>query len=222
MGFIMVKCVLFDMDGLMFDTEMVNGKEFIRVAKEFGYDVSWDVRLKMLGRSVKDNGQMLAGIYGPDFPFAEILEKRKQDTIGWFDENGTPVKPGLIPLLEYLEDHGIPAAVCSSSDIQVITRHLERSHTRHYFQLIISGDMVKKSKPDPEIFLTGCARLGIDPADALVLEDSENGILAAENAGIPVICVPDLVRHPKEIEEKTLATVDSLSDVLKMFERGLL
>lgn len=213
------KLVIFDMDGLMFDTENIAGKALQKAALEHGFVISDDLRKELIGGNAARNKALLIERLGDDFPNDEIRLKASAYHHQVIDEKGLDLKEGLIDLVKYLKECDIKIAVASSSHRNVIDKYLAMSNLTNYFDYIISGDRVTHSKPHPEIFLNVCEHFNIDVDDALVLEDSKNGILAASSANIPVICVPDMVYHNQEIFNLTIATVPSLKQV-EMLLRG--
>ena len=128
------------------------------------------------------------------------------------------MKPGLYRLLEYLYENDIPAAVATSSSRRSAAAKLEETDIEKYFKAVIGGDMVTKTKPDPEIYLKACEALGVEPEHALVLEDSLNGLKAAVAAKIPAIMIPDLVKDMPEIEPFLAAKLGELGDVIGFIE----
>ena len=131
----------------------------------------------------------------------------------YFYEYGLPIKKGLKELVAYLKEMGIKIAVASSSSIDLINEYLELSKMENEFDFVIGGDAVLHGKPNPELFLRVLKHFNISNDEALVLEDSCNGIMASHNAGIPVICVPDLVVNGPEILALTYKTLPSLFEV---------
>ncbi len=212
------KLVIFDMDGLMFDTEKIGGICFRKAAKELGYHVSEELSLSLIGGNGKRNHQILVDALGEDCPLDEISALSRKYRYQDFEENGLGIKPGLVELLAYLKEHQIKTAVASSSRREVIDYYLQLSKLEHRFDYIISGDKVEKSKPEPDIFLNACDHFGYKPEECLVLEDSRNGVLAAYNGNIPVICVPDLLFHDRDIFNLTFATVPTLQSVITLLK----
>ncbi|MGX8679817.1 MAG: HAD family hydrolase [bacterium] len=215
----MIQLAIFDMDGLMFDTERIVGEILIDLANQRGYPMTMRERLMLLGRAEKDNRKILSDCFGEDFPYDDIMRARKKSAQAYYQRHGVPIKKGLMELLQYLKSHHIPIAVCSSSNQEIIKQHLTRTGTASYIDYCIGGDMVSQSKPDPAIFLNACRHFHVAPENAMVFEDSRNGILAANNAHIPVICIPDLESHSPEFLQHTYATVASLSDVIPLLEK---
>lgn len=210
-----IKCVIFDMDGLMFDTEKIAGMCLKEAASKYGYTVTDEIRFKLLGRSKKDNRKTLKEAFGDDYPFEKISTMSMEIRKDYLNKNGLPVKPGLKNLLQYLKEHNIKTAVASSSNQDLVVQYLKMSGVYDKIDFIIAGDQVSHSKPNPEIFLNVIKHFDIKCNEALVLEDSRSGILAAHNGGIPVICIPDLVKHEDKINDLTLAVLNNLNEVIK-------
>ena len=215
----MVKAVIFDMDGLMFDTERVGKDAILQSGKDFGYTISLELHQKMLGRNAKDIETMLKKEYGEDFPYRDMWNHVFELMDQYYEQYGIPVKPGLEDLLKFLKEQNIKVAVASSSKSEVIKSHLQSTHLIQYYDFIVGGDQIHHGKPSPEIFLKAVEHFEIQPEEALVLEDSKSGILAAHAGNIPVICIPDLVEHDQDILDSTWHTLSSLDQVIKVLEQ---
>ena len=209
----MVKGVIFDMDGLMFDTERLWDTLWEPACKELGLPLPPDMEKFTAG------GRGLAGEnlcrhvaeYIPGDP-QKVLAKVWQLADKRFAE-GVPCKKGLKELLATLEDMGLPRIVASSSPRNMIEMNLQTTGTMRYFHDVVSGTEVAHSKPAPDTFLLAAEKLHLDPHICLVLEDSEAGIQAAHAAGIDVICVPDMKTPAAEFQQMTAAVLKSLDDV---------
>lgn len=212
------KLLILDMDGLMFDTEAIGKRFYFQAAREEGYEVSNELYDSLLGGNKTRNRQILMNHFGDDYPYTKIGERTAQLCSEFYKQHGIGVKKGLIELLEYAKQKHIFVAVASSSMHSVVEKNLRLANVNHYIDYVISGDQVEHSKPHPEIFLKACTYFHVMPQDALVLEDSKNGILAARAANIPVICVPDLVFHTRDVFNLTYATVASLDKVIDLIE----
>ena len=199
------KCVIFDMDGLIFDSERAHMETKRAVMKGYGYELSEATYIRTLGLSRQDTGVLMRSVYGPDFPYEEVAHEARKRLNAIAARDSLPVKPGIPELLEQLHEDGIPACVASSSPRPTVDIYLQSSGLEKYFDFVISGDDITHSKPDPETFLCCCRHFGVQPEEALVLEDSENGILAAVNGKIPVLCIPDMKQPSEEIGRKTAA-----------------
>lgn len=211
----MKKAVIFDMDGLMIDSERVTYNEYVKKLHLLGYDdFTEELYKECLGKNKQGICQVFIDHYGEDFPMVEVWD----DVHVWIDESlrlFVPKKKGLDELLHYLKENGYKTIVATSSARSRVDEILKNAQITEYFDDSICGDEVKRGKPDPEIFLTACQKLDVLPSEALVLEDSEAGIMAAYAGNIDVICVPDMKYPEKEYEEKVTQIVDSLEDVIQ-------
>lgn len=208
-----LKVVIFDMDGLMFDTEPIGAKCFKEAAKKYGYIVDDEFQMGLIGMNVHDHVLKVKTKFGDDYPVFEIRDLAKKLRMDHFYEHGLPIKRGLKELVAYLKEMGIKVAVASSSSIDLINEYLRLSGMQNEFDFVIGGDSVVHGKPDPELFLKVLEHFNFSNDEALVLEDSTNGIMASHNANIPVICVPDLVVNGPEILALTYKTLPSLFEV---------
>lgn len=215
----MIDSVIFDMDGLMFDTERV-------------WATLWEPALATLGLSYKEGldvaargtagdtmRAVLRRFYGENCDTDAIIEALHAQAEKAF-QAPPPKKPGLDEILTWLDAQHIPMAVASSSRVHVIEGNLNNWGLTHYFKALVSGQQVKHSKPDPEIFLLAAEKLGTDPAHTLVLEDSYNGVRAGAAGGFVTVMVPDLL--PADDEMRGLYTMEctSLNEVLDKLKTG--
>ena len=213
-----IRGILFDMDGLMFDTERISSLAFDHVEKELGIDLRSGMP-DMTGRSVKDIARLYREKYGPDYDFYGIREKRIAFTRQYIREHGLPVKPGLRELVKYLRVHGYRWAMATSSSREAAERNLGLTGMLDDFPCRICGDMVERSKPDPQTFLLAMQKLGAQsPAQCAVFEDSRNGLLAGANGGFPVFLVPDLIEPTPEMQALCCATCKTLSDAIALLQ----
>lgn len=209
---------IFDMDGLMFDTERLFMNFLIETAARYQYNITPELYYRTIGCNGDYLKNLMLSDLGSDYPFEDISQKTKEKIEAYVLENGLPEKEGLKSLLNYLDRKQIPCCVASSSDSTLVNTYLKKNQLQKYFSFVIGGDQVTKTKPNPEIFLKACEHFHIAAKNACVLEDSENGILASASAGIPVICVPDLKLPKYEIIRQTLFTTSSLSKVLEILK----
>ena len=209
------KAVIFDMDSLMFDTEALTRKLWIQACKEFGIDVSEKIFLKIIGLSRKDGKKILEEEIGNQFNYEEVRKVRDSMYFKYLEQNGTPIKKGLLELIEFLEKNNIPKAIASSSSKSLVNLLLEKANILEHFPVIVAGDEITKGKPNPDIFLKASEKLKIEPSKCLVLEDSNAGIKAANKAKMDVIMVPDLLKANEESEKIILKKCNSLLEVIK-------
>lgn len=210
--------LIFDMDGLMFDTERISKPCWIETAKKFGYDLPDDVFDAIFGRNERQIEAYMKECFGPQFPFTAIYQKKLERMYHIYETDGVPMEPGLVELLSYARRKGIPCVVASSTILRVVQTLVNRAGIGTYFQRLFSGHDLPKSKPDPEIFLKVCQEMGVKPERALVFEDSGNGLLAAKNGNIPAIWVPDLVEVPQDIAATAWHRCQTLADAIPLLD----
>ena len=210
----MKKAVIFDMDGLMIDSERVTYNEYVKKLAQLGHhDFTEELYRNCLGKNKQGICQVFIDHYGQDFPMTEVWD----DVHVWIDESlrqYVPKKKGLVELLEYLKANNYKTIVATSSGRARVDEILKNADLTKYFDDTICGDEVTHGKPHPEIFLTACQKLDVKLEEALVLEDSEAGILAAYDGRIDVICVPDMKYPEPQFVEKVTKIVDSLDEVI--------
>jgi len=215
----MKKTVIFDMDGLMIDSERVTFECYREVLAVWDRSMSVEFYKKILGTTYGVTAKMLAEEYGDAFDAKAAIGEVHKMMARRFEEEGVPEKRGLRELLEYLKGKGFKMIVATSSSRSRVDTILAQSDLAGYFDSSICGDEVVNGKPDPEIFLKACRKAGCNPAEAYVLEDSEAGIEAAFAAGIDCVAVPDF-KYPKgETAQKARWIVSDLNDVIELFER---
>ncbi|MEQ8154241.1 MAG: HAD family phosphatase [Clostridiaceae bacterium] len=213
-----IELVIFDMDGLMFDTEVVSERAWYEAAKIHGYEVKRELFLSFIGMNVKSIGEKFKSVYGEEFPFEDVNRYHKGRMDSLLEEEGLRNKKGLIELLDYLDEKKIRKAVATSTSRERATRLLSEGSVLERFDAVICGDEVKKGKPDPEIFLKACSKLGVNTENAVVLEDSERGLLAASAGNIKCIVIPDLGKPSEENKGLAYSIEDSLYDVINLIK----
>ena len=213
--------VIFDMDGLMFDTQRIYDRAFKEVLLlEHGLDFPEGMRLAMMGRSGKDMYDTVNRYY-PQLDAPEFVRK-SFDLVAQIVKTDLTARPGLDVLLPYLKDQGYRIGLASGSNRTIVDSNLAASGLGSYFIGSISGDEVTMGKPDPECYLRTAALIGCDPQDCYVLEDSPNGVRAGVRAGCSVLMVPNVVEPDEEMHRISTGIYDSLADVKEAREVGLL
>lgn len=195
-----VHAVLFDMDGVIFDSERRNLSCWNRAGEAFGLDDAEEVGRACIGGNAEATERIFREHYGGRISFQAFRE----EAMKYFREAGSPlpVKKGAKELLSFLSSRRIPAALASSTRRELVENELREAGLIAYFDALICGDMVSESKPSPQIFLTAAEAIGMPPASCCVIEDSYNGVRAGHAAGMMTIMVPDLLPPTKEMEEK--------------------
>ncbi|QIL46910.1 HAD family phosphatase [Vagococcus coleopterorum] len=216
------KGIIFDMDGLLFDTELVYYQAQKAVAPKYGLtNYTKEYYLQYVGQSDKEFHPALYR------DFADAGEKNVKGFIEesyvkveeLFSAGSVPLKPGVLELLAYFKENNIPCVIASSNFRRYIDVLVASKNIGEYFVDIVSAEDVKNAKPAPEIVLKAAKVLAVDPSECLMFEDSANGIKASHGAGVDVIMVPDLIEPTPALEEMTLAILDSLHDVPAYLEK---
>ena len=209
----MIKAIIFDMDGLMIDSERVTFECYQERLKDMNLTMDEKFYKTLLGKPIKGIYQRFYDVYGNDFPIENVIQDVHQLMAERFETEGVPVKKGLVELLHYLKDNNYKTIVATSSNRDRVDKILAQAKITEFFDDSICGDEVTKGKPNPEVFLKSCQKLGVNVDEAIVLEDSEAGIQASYDANIKVICIPDMKYPEKQYEEKTFKIIKDITEV---------
>jgi beta-phosphoglucomutase-like phosphatase (HAD superfamily) len=212
------RAVIFDMDGLMLDTERIARQAFHDAVQELGLSIPEEIYLQLIGRTAKSSKEFLTGIYGQDFPYSQLTQRIGRNGKAHVQSHGVPIKPGLEELLDLLDHYTIPRVVGTSTGKQAALERLRETKLIERFDDIVGGDEVEAGKPAPDIFLAAADRLNQKPEHCLVLEDSEPGIQAAHSAGMIPIMIPDLVQPSEKTKDLAFRIVPSLQTIVEMLE----
>ena len=215
----MIEAVLFDMDGLMFDTERMYQKAWLQAGRQMGAPMEPEIVDRLRGRNREGCARVCREVFGEDFDFDAMRTACRALMARWIEEDGLPVKPGLYELLAELERRGIPAVLATSTTRDSAWGHLQRAKVDRYFLGAVCGDEVSHSKPDPEVFLKAAALAGRDPARCMVLEDSPAGVRAGAAAGCFTVMVPDLTAPDEELKKLADEILPGLRDVIPLLDR---
>ncbi|MGN1481428.1 HAD family hydrolase [Porcipelethomonas sp.] len=214
-----IKGVIFDMDGLMLDTEKLLMKFWIMSANEFGFDMKKEHVLGIRSLAAKYAVPKLQGIFGESFDYFAIRKRRIELMNQYIKENGVEKKPGLDKLLKYLKANEYKIAVATATDEPRTEMYLKSVNVLDYFDVMVCGPMVENGKPAPDIYLKACELLNLEPSECIALEDSPNGILSAYRAGCKPIMIPDLSQPDKETSQILFKKLDSLDMVIDVLEK---
>jgi len=208
--------VIFDMDGLLLDSERLARDSFVHACAAHGWQADLEVYARCIGSNYEVTEQILRDHFGPDFPYADIDASWSSHYHARLAEAPVPVKAGALELLEYLAAAEVPLALATSTRRHTAEGKLRAAGLLDYFRHSVCGGETARGKPHPDPYLAAADGLGLDPGRCLALEDSENGVRSAHAAGCLVIQVPDLVPPGPEIEALGHLILTSLAEVLPL------
>ena len=213
-----IRGILFDMDGLVLDTEKLYTRFWMESAHDLGYPMTFEQALGLRSLNRTAGQDKLTEYFGPGISYTEVRAHRIELMDAHIEKYGIDVKPGIFELMDYLEANGIASAITSSSPMANIQRHLSTHNLLHRFDKLCSGYDVPKGKPEPDIYLHGAASLNLKPEECLALEDSPTGILSAYRAGCLSVMIPDQDQPDEDTIALLYAKADSLSDVISLLK----
>lgn len=214
-----IKAVIFDMDGVLVDTERISRWAWDTVGEKWGCRIDETFLSKLRGGNLEQLKSAFLSRYGQEFAFDAMWEEKRSLFLQTLKKEGVPVKKGAVRLLQYLKEKGYGIALATGTARSQTLWNLENTGLEDWFDVMICGDEVTKSKPDPEIFLRAAEGLGVSPKRCLVLEDSLNGISAALSGGFHVVMIPDLTMPDKETVRKVDGVLDDLAEVILFLEK---
>ena len=214
-----VRAVIFDMDGLMIDTEKVALQLWKDAGKSCGWELRHELLLKLVGQAGVTARKILAQELGPEFPYDDARAKRIEFEALYYRDDPVPLKPGLLEILDLFKAEHLPLAVSTSTPRPRVDPLLKKAGIFDRFDSIICGDEVVHPKPDPEICLRNAERLGMEPAACLVLEDSRAGIAAAHAAGTIAVMVPDVLEPDETSRAQAVVILPNLHEVARWLVR---
>lgn len=208
-----VKAVVFDMDGLMLDTERLFRRAYQQAAMENGYDLSDELYARMIGHRADSSHRILREGLGESAPCDDIIEGARRHYYQLIERGGIPLRPGLIELLDYLDQESLPRAVATSTHYELACIKLKAVGLLPRFFGVVSGDQVKHGKPAPDIYLEAARLLSVEPGETLALEDSAAGLTSAHRAGMITFLIPDLMVPDEKTTRMANAVFSGLLEV---------
>ena len=216
-----VRAVVFDMDGLILDTESLYKVSWQAASADLGYPIDDALYVTFVGRQNVECERTLVSRFGPAFPLDEFRTRWHRHWRATADTAGIPVKPGLVELLAFLDARQLPFAIATSSDADEAAYSLCRAGLDGRFDIVVTGDVVARGKPAPDIYLEAARRLGVQASVCVALEDSEAGALSASRAGMRALLVPDFVAPSADAVRAAFRVLRSLHDARAVIEELL-
>lgn len=213
-----MKAVIFDLDGTMFDTQKIFALAWDWAGEKLGFGKAGYMIEKTFGKSIAASKDIWTAEFGKKFDEQELRRLTKAFLTEYYQTRYAPVKKGLIPLLQYLRAQHFKLAVATSSPRWEMEHHLHGEQLEELFDVLVCGDMVERSKPDPEIYLQACELLGERSENCYAVEDSKSGLFSAYRAGCRPIMVPDLWQPDDETERILHKKFNDLNEVRAYFE----
>lgn len=213
-----IKGVLFDMDGLVLDTEKLYTRFWMEAANALGYPMTRQQALGLRSLSGTFGAQKMQSYFDQPVDYEKVKQKRIELMDAFIAREGVETKPGIRMLLTYLRENGIKTAIATSSPLERTESYLKSVGLKDAFDELISGYMVKRGKPEPDIYLFAAEKLGLAPGECFALEDSPSGILSAYRAGCYPVMIPDQDEPTAETEQYLFAKVKSLDRVPLLFD----
>lgn len=213
-----LEAVVFDMDGVIFDTETMALRSWQDAADAHGIGDITETAMKCVGRSTVDTLQIFERAYGDRVDIGQMHVECVARFKELIQTEGIPIKKGARELLSYLNENGAKVALASSTKFEAVVSELKDADLFQYFSVIIGGDMIEHSKPEPDIYLLACKKLGADPTKSAAIEDSRNGIISASRAGMLPLLVPDIIQPDEEMLRLCHKKFDDLFEVKAYFE----
>ena len=214
-----IKGVLFDMDGVILDTEKLYIRFWVEAARSLGYEMTFEMALGMRSLSREAGERKLKSYLGENADYQAVRETRIKIMEEYIEEHGVELKPGIQELLAFLKEHGIKTSIATSSPLDRTKKYLAQVGLVDEFDALVSGHMVEHGKPEPDIYLYAASNLGLKPEECLVLEDSPTGIMAAYRAGCVPVMVPDQDQPDKETKGRMYVVVENLKSVCMLLQK---
>ncbi|MDR2419242.1 MAG: HAD family phosphatase [Treponema sp.] len=209
--------VIFDMDGLMLDTERPAATHWIQVAKTFGWDISEELIFRTIGVNAASTRDVFMNAYGADFPYQDIRAEVSRRIKEGAEQEGISHRPGLTLLLDHLAQLQIPCAVATSTSRDTALWKLRKADIADRFVVKVCGDEITRGKPAPDIFLCALEHLGEAPADSIGFEDSPAGLQSLHAAGIRSVFIKDLVEPSPEVLATVWRRCADLAEAVSLF-----
>lgn len=208
-----IKAVLFDMDGVIFDTEREYLKEWEVIFKKYGYKMKKEIYISVMGRGRKKVKEIFKEKFGEDLPIDKMYIEKDKMLKEAVENNKVPLKEGALELLEFLKENGYKIALATSAKRERVKIQVRHAKIENIFDAIVCSEDITNSKPDPEIFLKAAEKVCVNPENCIVIEDSEAGIKAAFNAKMIGFHVEDLKKADESILKYSYKNFKNLIEI---------
>lgn len=210
--------VIFDLDGVMFDTERLCLNGWKEAFGQTGYTAEPHIFIDIVGLSAEDTKSALLKHLPDEASFDQLKRLRDAYVTSYIEKYGLPIKPGLLELLAYLKTNGYGMTVATSTEREKVSFYFRKAEIENYFDRVACREMIERPKPDPEIYLKACEIMEARPDECLALEDSYAGIRAAHRAGVKPVMIPDLAAPDNTIKKIVYAILPTLADVITLLD----
>ena len=208
-----IEAVLFDMDGVIFDTESIYLDIWTKVFQSYGYIMTKDVYISVMGRGRKNVIKTFVDLYGEYLPIIQMYKDKDEELMQVIDKGQVPMKVGVKEILTFLKENGYKVALATSAKRERAIKQLKMANIKELFDCIVCGDEVINAKPNPEIFLKAAEELSVKPENCIVIEDLPAGIKSAYNANMIGIHVEDLKKADEIILKYCHKSFKNLIDI---------
>ena len=208
-----IKAVLFDMDGVIFDTEREYLKEWEAIFKKYGYKMKKEIYISVMGRGRKKVKEIFKEKFGEDLPIDKMYIEKDKMLKKAVENNKVPLKEGALELLEFLKENGYKIALATSAKRERVKIQVSHAKIENIFDAIVCSEDITNSKPDPEIFLKAAEKVCVNPENCIVIEDSEAGIKAAFNAKMMGFHIEDLKKADESILKYSYKNFKNLIEI---------
>ena len=215
-----IKGLIFDMDGLLIDTERLSYEALVRDCKERGFELTMEQFLSIRSLSIPKCEEKFKGYFGEDFDFTASFSQRIVYMNEHMEKYGVPMKKGADSILKYAKETGLRIALATSTPLHLAQNQLESLSLWQYFDKVQSAADIKNGKPAPDVYLAAAKLLGLKPEECMAFEDSPNGVRSASAAGCITVMVPDLSGPDEELSALIFASVDDLDEAVELIKNN--
>ena len=213
-----IRSVIFDMDGVLIDTEKHYNAAWCEAARGAGFDFTRQHALMLRSLDARLASKLMKDIFGERFDYFAIREVRRKLVAERLEQYGLEKKAGIDELLDFLKEKGIKTAVATATPIELTYQHLETIGVKDKFDKIVSAKQVANGKPAPDVYLYACGQIGEKPEDCIAVEDSPNGVKSAYAAGCKPVMVPDLTQPDEELMPMLYGVAETLIDIQQLID----